>query len=220
MTLYIKWDETMTQNNAPDHNMTINELPANPYDLFAEWFRMAGEKEPNDPNAMCLATVGASGKPSARMVLLKGLEKDRGFIFYTNAESRKGGELSANPDVAVCFHWKSLLRQIRIEGRVVQVGAEQADAYYNSRERGSRVGAWASRQSRPLESYAALKEHVESREAEFEGKDTFPRPPYWNGYCIEPRRIEFWIDGQYRLHQRYVYEKQMGGSWTIGMLYP
>lgn len=210
----------MTENNVGNHNMTINQLPANPYDLFGEWFQLAGEKEPNDPNAMCLATVGANGAPSARMVLLKGLEKDRGFIFYTNAESRKGGELSGNPHVAVCFHWKSLLRQIRIEGRIEQVSADTADAYYQSRERGSRVGAWASRQSRPLADYATLKNHVEAKEAEFADKENFPRPAYWNGYCINPQRIEFWIDGQYRLHQRYVYEKQSDGSWTIGMLYP
>ncbi len=210
----------MTQNNATDHNMTINQLPVNPYALFEEWFQLASEKEPNDPNAMCLATVDAQGRPSARMVLLKGLEKDSGFIFYTNSESRKGGELSGNPNVAVCFHWKSLLRQIRIEGSVERVSDETADAYYQSRARGSRVGAWASRQSRPLEDYATLKAHVEKKEAEFIGEENIPRPAHWNGYRISPRRIEFWIDGNYRLHERYVYQKMDNGTWTIGMLYP
>ncbi len=210
----------MTQNNRVDHNVTINDLPPSPYDLFKEWFQQAQEKEPNDPGAMCLATVDARGYPSCRMVLLKAVAKETGFTFYTNSESRKGQELTANPHVAVCLHWKSLLRQIRIEGEARQVSDETADAYYQSRERGSRVGAWASRQSRPLKDYATLKSHVEAKEAELAGQDNIPRPPYWNGYCIEPRRIEFWIDGQYRLHQRYIYEKNDQGDWTISMLYP
>src|SRR5690606_36019190 len=156
----------MTQNNISDHNMTINGLPDNPYDLFKEWFQTAAEKEPNDPNAMCLATVDSQGIPSARMVLLNDVKKDRGFIFYTNSNSRKGMEMAANPNVAACFHWKSLLKQVRIQGRVERVSDKEADTYYQSRARGSRIGAWASRQSSPLENFETLKRYVEKIEAE------------------------------------------------------
>lgn len=210
----------MTQNNKADHNLTINDLPISPYDLFKNWFHLAQQKEVNDPNAMCLATVGSDGKPSARMVLLKAVDYEQGFGFYTNAESRKGRELNANPNVAVCLHWKTLRRQIRIEGAVEAVDEKTADAYFASRGRESRISAWASQQSRPLENYETLKKAAADQQARFAGEENIPRPPYWNGYLLKPERMEFWIDGDHRLHQRYVYEKQGEKSWTISMLYP
>lgn len=193
--------------------------PANPYDLFLEWSAEAQEKEVSDPNAMCLATATPDGKPSARMVLLKELD-ERGFVFYTNSSSRKGQQIKANGHAAICFHWKSILRQIRVEGVIEEVSAEEADAYYSTRHRGSRVGAWASKQSQPLESYSELKNFVEEYEAKFEGQEDIPRPPYWKGFRIKPNYFEFWIDGEYRLHQRYLYTPDGKGGWTTKMLYP
>lgn len=195
------------------------DMQDNPYDIFKEWLAMAENKEPNDPNAMCLATSTPDGVPSARMVLLKGLD-ERGFVFYTNAGSRKGQEIEANKHAALCFHWKSLLKQVRVEGIIEEVSDEEATAYYNTRHRGSRVGAWASKQSQPLGSYEELKEFVENYEAEFEGKDDIPRPPYWKGFRVKPTAIEFWIDGEYRLHERYVYRPDGTGAWERHMLYP
>jgi len=196
-------------------------LPDNPYALFEQWLDEATKKEPNDPNAMCLATATPDGMPSARMVLLKGLD-ERGFVFYTNGTSRKGGEIESNKQAAVCFHWKSLLKQVRVEGEIEEVSAEEADDYYNTRHRGSRIGAWASKQSQELGSYDELKEFVENYEAEFEGQETIPRPPYWKGYRIKPRYIEFWIDGEYRLHERYVFKPNENEEtgWQRHMLYP
>lgn len=198
-----------------------DDLPNSPYDLFEQWLSEAEAKEPNDPNAMCLATATPEGVPSARMVLLKGLDA-RGFVFYTNGTSRKGGELDSNQNAALCFHWKSLLKQVRVEGEIEEVSAEEADAYYNTRHRGSRIGAWASKQSQPLGSYDELKEFVENYEAEFEGVDPIPRPPYWKGFRVKPRSIEFWIDGEYRLHERYVFkpDEENKGDWQRHMLYP
>lgn len=210
----------MTLNNNASHNMTINDLPENPYDLFKEWFQLASENEPNDPNAVCLATANNEGKPSNRMVLIKGVDKDQGFGFYTNAEGRKGTELSQNPYAAMCLHWKSLRRQIRIEGKVEQVDDARADQYFSSRGRDSRIGAWASQQSRPLKNYDLLKQSAAEQHSRFEGQDDIPRPPYWKGYRLAPTRIEFWIDGDSRLHQRYVYEMGADGKWSLGMLYP
>lgn len=194
-------------------------LPSNPYDLFKEWLSIAEEKEPNDPNAMCLATSTTDGTPSARMVLLKGLD-DRGFVFYTNTKSHKGDQIDNNPKAAICFHWKSMRKQVRVEGDIVEVSAEEADKYYASRHRGSRIGAWASKQSRPLENLEELKKFVEGYEEKFEGQEDIPRPPNWRGFRIIPKTIEFWIDGEYRLHQRYVYTADENGGWTTGMLYP
>jgi len=194
------------------------EIKKDPYDLFKQWLKDAEAQEPNDPNAMCLATTTPDGKPSARMVLLKGLD-DRGLVFYTNEGSKKGQQILDNPNVAVCFHWKSLRKQVRVEGIIEEVSEEEATEYYNTRHRGSRVGAWASKQSQPLGSYDELKEHVEKYEAEFENKEDIPRPDYWKGYRIKPTYFEFWIDGDYRLHQRYLYTPSDSG-WDIGMLYP
>ena len=172
--------------------------PQNPYDLFKNWLSMAKAQEPNDANAMCLATSTPNGKPSARMVLLKGLD-ERGFVFYTNAQSRKGQQIKKNQQAALCFHWKSLLKQVRIEGVIEEVSKEEATAYYNTRHRGSRIGAWASKQSQELGSYKELKEFVEEYETKFEGQDDIPRPEYWKGFRIKPDYFEFWIDGEYRL---------------------
>ena len=193
--------------------------PHNPYDLFGEWMKWAEKNEPNDPNAMCLATSTSDGVPSARMVLLKGID-ERGFVFYTNSQSHKGDQIEANKNAALCFHWKSLRKQVRVEGVIEEVSAEEADAYYNTRHRGSRVGAWASKQSQPLNSYDELKKFVEDYEQKFDGQDDIPRPPHWKGFRVKPTQIEFWIDGDYRLHQRYLYTKDKQGNWTTGMLYP
>jgi len=199
----------------------ISDLPDNPYTFFEQWLKEAQEKELNDPNAMCLATATPDGVPSARMVLLKGLD-ELGFVFYTNGTSRKGGEIDRNKNAALCFHWKSLLRQVRVEGEIEEVSPQEADAYYNTRHRGSRIGAWASKQSQPLGSYDELKEFVEDYEAKFEGEETIPRPPYWKGFRVKPRSIEFWIDGEYRLHERYVFKPIKGeeNGWQRHMLYP
>lgn len=188
-----------------------------PYALFAEWMAEATKTEPNDPNAMCLATATPDGRPSARMVLLKGQDA-RGFVFYTNLESRKGGELAANPHAALCFHWKTLQRSVRVEGRVEAVTEEEADAYYASRHRSSRIGAWASRQSRPLEGRWALEKAVAEYTLKF-GLGEIPRPAHWSGFRILPARIEFWRDMPFRLHERRVFLAE-GDVWREEALYP
>jgi pyridoxamine 5'-phosphate oxidase len=193
-----------------------------PYSLFESWFAEARISEPNDSNAMALATVGAGGQPSVRMVLLKGHGPDAdgvgGFIFYTNLESRKGEELAANPNVALLFHWKSLRRQIRIEGQVRRVTDATADAYFATRGRDSQLGAWASDQSRPLDSRATFEARFDDMKMKFEGHD-IPRPPHWSGHILIPDRIEFWQDRAHRLHERWLYVRDSDG-WTTGMLYP
>jgi pyridoxamine 5'-phosphate oxidase len=188
-----------------------------PIALFQEWLTEAEASEPNDPTAMCLATVDAAGAPSARMVLLKGLDQ-RGFAFYTNLESRKGGELAAWPMAALCFHWKSLRRQVRVEGPVEPVTEAEADAYYGSRARVSQLGAWASDQSRPLDSRATLEGRVAAMEARFAGREV-TRPPNWSGFRVLPRAIEFWKDGAFRLHDRIVFRRAESG-WETERLYP
>ena len=193
-------------------------MTADPHALFDLWFADAGKSEPNDADAMTLATVGADGRPSARMVLLKGHDK-RGFVFYTNSESRKGGALAANPDAALVFHWKSLRRQVRIEGRVSPAGAAEADAYFATRSRDSQLGAWASDQSRPLDSRASFEARYAAMKADYEGRDV-PRPPHWWGYRLVPDRIEFWSDRPHRLHERRLFTLGPDGNWTEGLLYP
>ncbi|MET1026804.1 MAG: pyridoxamine 5'-phosphate oxidase [Dongiaceae bacterium] len=188
-----------------------------PFQLFDRWFAEASEKEPNDPNAMSLATVGADGQPSVRMVLLKGIDA-RGFVFYTNYESRKGTQILENRKAALLFHWKSLRRQVRVEGDVEPVSDQEADDYYHSRPRASQIGAWASQQSRPLETRFELEKRV----AQFTAKHpvgTIPRPPYWSGFRILPQRFEFWEDRPFRLHDRLVYI-QADGGWRTEKLYP
>ena len=187
-----------------------------PIEQFARWFAEAAAREP-EANAMTVATVAPGGAPAARMILLKGVD-DRGFVFYTNLDSRKGGELRENPHVALCFHWKSLGRQVRVEGVVERVSEEEADAYFATRPRESQLGAWASDQSRPLESRARLEERVAAAEKRF-GGGPIPRPPRWSGYRVLPSRIEFWESRPFRLHERLVYSRE-GGAWRSQRLYP
>lgn len=192
-------------------------MATDPYALFEDWFALARESEPNDPDAMALATADAAGRPSVRMVLLKGHD-ERGFVFYTNADSRKGRELEANPHAALALHWKSLRRQVRIEGRVEPVSAEEADAYFASRSPDSQLGAWASQQSRPLSSREDFERGFEEMRARF-GGGPVPRPPRWFGFRVVPQYIEFWSDRPHRLHERRVFTRQEGG-WCEGLLYP
>ena len=191
----------------------------NPLALFAAWMAEAEAHEPNDPNAMALGTVDASGLPNVRMVLLKGVEGGK-FIFYTNLESTKGRELEACPKAALCFHWKSLRRQIRLRGCIEQVGDEAADAYFASRSKGSRIGAWASQQSRELESRFALEKAVAKFTAKY-GLGKVPRPPHWSGFQLTPQEIEFWHDRPFRLHDRIVFRRTSENeSWSRTRLYP
>ncbi|GIL02376.1 MAG: pyridoxine/pyridoxamine 5'-phosphate oxidase [Alphaproteobacteria bacterium] len=187
--------------------------------LFADWLRMAEEAEPNDPTAMALATVDASGLPNVRMVLMRRFD-DRGIVFFTNFESQKGEEILAGRKAAACFHWKSLRKSVRFRGLVETVSDAEADAYFPSRPRGSRIGAWASKQSRPLESRFALEKEVAIFAAKF-GIGDIPRPPYWSGLRILPLSIEFWSDGQFRLHDRHRFDRRtLDGAWTETRLYP
>ena len=191
----------------PDHD---------PLALFETWFAEAWESEPNDPNAMALATAAPNGAPSVRMVLLKGCDA-RGFVFYTNSHSRKGREIIANPQAALLFHWKSLRRQIRIEGMLSEVSPEEGDAYFRSRSRDAQLGSAASDQSRPLDGRQVYLDRIEALRAQYPGE--VPRPAHWLGYRLAPQRIEFWLDREHRLHERRQFTRTQGG-WTSTMLYP
>jgi pyridoxamine 5'-phosphate oxidase len=197
--------------------MIRDTAPADPFELFDSWLSEAEASEPNDPTAMSLSTVGADGMPSSRMVLLKGVDQ-RGFVFYTNFESRKGEQILAHPKAALLFHWKSLRRSVRIEGETSSVTDEEADAYFASRPRQSQIGAWASQQSRPLEGRFELEKQVALYAAKY-AIGRIPRPEYWSGIRVKPRRIEFWQDGAFRLHDRLVYSRQ-GDHWSTMRLYP
>lgn len=207
----------ISRSTTPARRIMTARMSDDPLALFDSWFAEARAGEPNDSNAMALATTTADGHPSLRMVLLKGHGPD-GFTFYTNLDSRKGNELAANPNVALLFHWKSLRRQIRIEGPVGQVDDATADAYFATRGRDSQLGAWASDQSRPLDARATFEARFAEMEARFAGQDV-PRPPRWSGWRVNPSRIEFWQDRAHRLHERIVFERA-GDGWTKGYLYP
>ena len=203
----------------PLHIVVMIREMADPLALFTEWYAEAEKTEPNDPTAMALATVGPEGTPSLRMVLLKGFDA-QGFVFYTNHDSRKGLHLTAHPKAALLFHWKSLRRQVRLEGPVSQTTAQEADAYFDTRPRGSQIGAWASDQSRPLESRFALEKRV----AEFGARHLVgkvPRPPHWSGFRLQPLLIEFWQDQPFRLHDRLEYSRASASApWSTRTLYP
>jgi pyridoxamine 5'-phosphate oxidase len=188
-----------------------------PIDQFSAWFAQAQASEPNDPNAMALATSDANGAPHVRMVLLKGVGAE-GFTFYTNQESDKAVQIAARPFAALLFHWKSLRRQVRVEGMVLSVSDADADAYFASRGRESQLGAWASDQSRPLDARTTFEARFEALQTAYEGKDV-PRPQHWSGFLVQPSRIEFWEDRPHRLHHRQVFVRH-GTGWTEGLLYP
>ncbi|HEY8192192.1 MAG TPA: pyridoxamine 5'-phosphate oxidase [Alphaproteobacteria bacterium] len=192
--------------------------PADPFDLFRQWLAAAEASEKDDPNAMALATADEKGRPALRTVLLKHID-ERGFVFYTNRESRKGRALAVNPYAAVNFLWKSLDRQVDADGAVMPVSDAESDAYFASRPRGSRIAAWASSQSRPLESRQILADRVKELEAEYEGREDIPRPPHWGGYVLAPSRIAFWQEAPFRLHARVVYTRAQD-TWERRLLYP
>jgi len=199
--------------NSADLIPTVDD----PMALFETWFDDAKKSEVNDPDAMAVATSTPDGAPSVRMVLLKGLGPD-GFVFYTNKESRKGEQIAQNTSAAICFHWKSLRRQVRVEGALTEVTPEQADAYFASRSRESQVAAWAADQSRPMAERSVFLDRVEDATRRFEGKDV-SRPPHWSGFRLEPAMIEFWLDQPHRMHDRLVYRRS-GDGWETERLYP
>lgn len=195
-----------------------NNLPTDPLETFHDWLNQAKESEINDPAAMAIATSTKNGKPSVRMVLLKQADQD-GFKFHTNTESQKGNELAENPQVALCFHWKTLRKQIRVEGIIEQATQQEADEYFASRPRARQIGAWASQQSRPLNSRKNLEDRIKELEKQYPEDTKVPRPDYWQGYRVKPEKIEFWWDNPDRLHDRFTYTKT-GKSWDIQRLYP
>lgn len=206
-------------SGTPDTELTLAMLSPDPLHQFSRWFEDAVERSgQNDPNAMCLSTLSPEGIPEGRIVLLKGVDP-RGFVFYTNLESAKGRALAAHPAAALTFHWDRLARQVRVQGAVEPVTDEEADSYYASRPRGSRLGAWASEQSRPLVDRETLEARVREMEARYPG-EAIPRPPHWSGFRVLPRVVEFWQGRTSRLHDRFVYRKDDEGRWTIQRLNP
>ena len=194
------------------------EDEANPIVLFEKWFEVAKKSEINDPNALSLATSSSDGMPSVRMVLLKGLS-EKGFVFYTNFNSKKGSDLKKNPKASMCFHWKSLRRQIRISGKTVVVDNKEADEYYNSRAYGSRIGAWASSQSQTMNNRNEFINKIKEFEKKYPDQKNVPRPPHWSGWRVEPDNIEFWLEIKNRIHERLNYRKK-NGEWLREILYP
>ena len=190
----------------------------NPIDLFKKWFSEAEKKEINDPNAVAVATSDKDNQPNVRMVLLKGLS-DKGFVFYTNFNSKKGSDLKTNPKASMCFHWKSLRRQIRISGKTVVIDNKEADQYYNSRAYGSRIGAWASSQSQTMNNRNEFINKIKEFEKKYPDQKNVPRPPHWSGWRVEPDTIEFWLEIKNRIHERLNYRKE-NGKWLREILYP
>ena len=207
----------MNQKNSLGLNICFKDED-NPFKLFQEWFDLAKKKELNDPNALALATSDKEGNPNVRMVLLKDFN-DKGFVFYTNLNSPKSEALSSNPKASMCFHWKSLLRQIRIFGTIESVSDEEANEYYNSRKYGSRIGAWASKQSTILKDREELLLSIEKYKEKFPESDEVPRPEYWSGWRLTPKEIEFWLDGDNRIHERLKY-KLNHNKWDKFLLSP
>ena len=208
----------MNQKNSIGLDNCFKDLE-NPIDLFEEWFKEAKKSEINDPNALALATVGKNGIPSARMVLLKDFNMN-GFIFYTNLNSQKSSEIKSNPNASMCFHWKSLLRQVRITGKLTNVSDIDADNYYNSRSYGSRIGAWASNQSSIIKSRDELLKSIENFKKKYPNEKDIPRPKYWSGWILNPHEIEFWLDGKDRIHERLRYTKINDKQWEKNLLSP
>jgi pyridoxamine 5'-phosphate oxidase len=208
----------MNQKNSLGLNKCFLDLD-DPFELFEEWFEVAKKKEINDPNALALGTASKDGVPSVRMVLLKGFDKD-GFIFYTNLKSQKSKELKENPNATMCFHWKSLLRQIRIVGKLNLVNDKIADDYYSTRAYESRIGAWASKQSSILKSRDELLNNLENFKKKYSDKDKVPRPDHWSGWNLKPSSIEFWLDGDNRIHERLKYTLDNNNNWEKSLLSP
>jgi len=208
----------MNQKNSLGLNKCFLELD-NPFQLFEKWFEEAKRKEINDPNALALGTASKAGVPSVRMVLLKGYDEN-GFIFYTNLNSQKGNEIKENPNASMCFHWKSLLRQIRIVGTLKQVDDKTADEYFNSRAYESRIGAWASKQSSVLKNRDELLNTLEDFKKKYKDKENVPRPKNWSGWNLKPLSIEFWLDGDNRIHERLKYTLDKNGNWIKSLLSP
>ena len=208
----------MNQKNSLGLNKCFLDLE-DPFELFEKWFVEAKKKEINDPNALALGTVSKESVPSVRMVLLKGFDTN-GFVFYTNLNSQKGNEIKENPYAAMCFHWKSLLRQIRINGKVSLVSDQVADEYYSSRAYESRIGAWASKQSEELNSREQLLKSIQDYKKKYSNKLDVPRPSHWSGWILSPNSIEFWLDGENRIHERLKYNKDNSGKWIKSLLSP
>ena len=208
----------MNQKNALGLNSCFLDTK-DPIELFKIWMKEAKRSEPNDPNALALATADINSIPSVRMVLLKDVTKD-GFVFYTNLDSKKGNDLKENPNASMCFHWKSLLRQIRIDGKLFKVRDKAADEYYNSRAYESRIGAWASKQSKILKNRNELFTSISEYKKKYNEKDKVPRPKHWSGWNLIPSSIEFWLDGENRIHERLKYTKDTNGKWNKFLLSP
>ena len=208
----------MNQKNQLGLNKCFLDLD-DPFELFGKWFDEAKKKEINDPNALALGTANKDGIPSVRMVLLKSFDK-KGFVFFTNLNSQKSNEIKENPNATMCFHWKSLLRQIRIVGKLNQVNDKIADDYYNTRAYESRIGAWASKQSSILKSRGDLLNSLDDYKKKFKDKDNVPRPNYWSGWNLEPTSIEFWLDGDNRIHERLKYTLDQNNIWIKSLLSP
>ena len=208
----------MNQKNSLGLDNCFKDLE-NPIELFNEWFNEAKKTEINDPNALALATSSKDGAPSVRIVLLKGFDQN-GFVIYTNLDSKKSIDIKSNPNAAMCFHWKSLLRQIRITGQITKVSNKDADIYFQSRDYESRIGAWASKQSSVLKNREELYQEIESYKKKYSDKNNVPRPSNWSGWNLNPNEIEFWLDGKNRIHQRLKYIKKQNGNWNRSLLSP